>query len=87
MSMFRCASALLCFACAWGWCHRDDPAYTSVLASVGKALEFVSGNDTGTFTDTVASVPALLSKAVDELSNMVSSRKGYSVQLLQNAMM
>jgi len=66
--------------------NSDDPAYTSVLSSIGQALEYLAGNDTATFVDTVNSVPALLSKAIAEVGAMSSSRKSYSVALLQNGM-
>ena len=74
---------LLCF---FTGSNSDDPAYTSVLSRVGQALEYLAGTDVPSFTDTVASVPALLSKATAELSAMSSPRKSYSVGLLQNAM-
>jgi hypothetical protein len=39
------------------------------------------------FSDTVASIPALLSKGTAEISAMSSPRKSYSVALLENAML
>jgi hypothetical protein len=67
--------------------NSDDPAYTSVLSSVGVALEYLAGADPVGFASTVASVPSLLSNATAEVAAMTSSRKSYSVALLQTAMM
>jgi len=65
--------------------NSDDPAYVSVLSSVGQALEYLAGTDPSTFATTVSGVPALLSKAIDEIGAMSSPRKAYSVALLQAA--
>ncbi len=56
-----------------------------MLSSVGQALEFLAGTDVPTFQSTVASVPVLLSKAIQEVSAMTTPRKAYSVALLQSA--
>jgi len=66
--------------------NSDDPAYTSVLSSIGQALEFLAANDTSSFSSTVASIPSLLTKATAEISGMKSARASYSIALLQNAM-
>jgi hypothetical protein len=65
--------------------NSDDPAYTSVLSSVGLALEYQAGADPAGFAATVASVPALLVNATAELLKLSSPRQSYSVMLLANA--
>ena len=67
--------------------NSDDPAYTSVLSSVGLALEYQAGTDQAGFAATVASVPALLASAISEVSKMNEPRASYSLALLQNAML
>ena len=66
--------------------NSDDPAYTSVLSSVGLALEYQAGADTAGFAATVASVPALLANATAELTTQKDPRASYSLALLQYAM-
>ncbi len=67
--------------------NSDDPAYTSVLSSVGGALEYQAGTDIAGFAATVASVPALLANATAEIAAMPSEpRASYSIALLNNAM-
>ena len=63
-----------------------DPAYTSVLSSVGLGLEYLAGTSPANFAATIASVPALLANATAELGTLGSPRVSYSVGLLQNAM-
>ena len=68
--------------------NSDDPAYTSVLSSVGLALEFEAGGaDPAAFAATVASVPALLANATAELQAMQDPRASYAIALLQQAML
>ncbi len=64
----------------------DAPAYTSVLASTGQALEYLAGSNPAAFAQAVEAIPALLVNATAELTAMTSVRKGYSIALLNNAM-
>ena len=48
--------------------NSNDSAYTSVLSSVGLALEYQAGTDDAGFAATVASVPASLANATAELA-------------------
>jgi len=66
--------------------NSDDPAYTSVLSSIGVGLEYLAGADVNSFLATVATVPGLLANATTEVNGMSSPRKSYSVGLLQSAM-
>jgi len=63
--------------------NQNEPAYTNVLSSVGQALEYTSNTDLAYFTNTVASVPQLLKNSVQEIQNLKSPRKDYSIALLQ----
>jgi hypothetical protein len=65
--------------------NSDDPAYTSVLSSVGVALEYQAGADPAGFAATVASIPSLLANATAEIAKMNDARASYSLALLQNA--
>jgi hypothetical protein len=65
--------------------NSNDPAYTSVLSSIGVALEFQAGADVNGFAATVASVPQLLQEALSEVEKINSPRKSYSAMLLANA--
>jgi len=62
-----------------------EPASTSVLASMGQALEYLSMTNVNQFQAAVGNVPSLLGKAVSELGKLSSPRKGYSVELLLSA--
>lgn len=65
--------------------NTDDPAFTSVLASTGIALEYLAGTSASQFITAVQGVPTLLANATSEISGMSSARKDYSVALLQSA--
>lgn len=66
--------------------NSDDPAYCSVLSSIGQSLEYLAGSNPATFASTVATVPGLLANASAEINAMSSPRKSYSVALLTDAM-
>lgn len=63
----------------------DDPAYTSVLSSVGGALEYLAGANVTGFVAAVHSVPGLLASAIAEISQLSDPRQAYALALLQNA--
>jgi len=67
--------------------NKLDPAYTSVLSSIGQALEYLSAQSPQAFAEQLSTVPALLANATAELQALKKSpRSSYSVAMLQNGM-
>lgn len=63
--------------------NTPDPAYVSVLASLGGALEYLAGANATGFADAINSVPSLLASARTEVASVNSPRTSYSLGLLQ----